>query len=225
MARDTEYQSTTDMRDRFRSKTLVSDFFKVLDPKRVESGSSKDHHTYGVAELDRLLEYWGQPAEAVLGLDSNEKPVRAFYIKGESERKRCSQRIVDPGACRREYAGFRQPQAEYFARGTFTDPSRVSPKSPFNLFLTWHLQSLYAEQYPCMTELTRIAATLPIGSASVERSFSQMKLIKNRLRSSLTNENLHWLVLIAMEGPDLLPADMIEEVIDLCKAQGMSVLV
>ena len=52
-----------------------------------------------------------------------------------------------------------------------------------------------------------------------------MKLIRNRLRSSLTNENLHWLMLIAIEGPDLLPADMIEEVIALRKAQGMSVLV
>jgi len=53
-----------------------------------------------------------------------------------------------------------------------------------------------------------------------------MELIKNRLRSlrsCITNENLNWLMLTAIEGPDLLPEDAIEEVLNLRRARGMAV--
>ena len=48
---------------------------------------------------------------------------------------------------------------------------------------------------------------LPIGTASVERSFSQVKLIKTRLRSRLSDSNLEHLMKIAIEGPQLTDVD------------------
>jgi len=60
----------------------------------------------------------------------------------------------------------------------FTDPSKLSPKYSFNMFPAWYLPGPFTVQYPCMIALTQIAATLPVGSASVERSFSQIKLME-----------------------------------------------
>ena len=52
--------------------------------------------------------------------------------------------------------------------------------------------------------------TLPIGTASVERSFSQMKLIKTRLRKRLSNLSLENLMKIAIEGTPLTDVDFKE---------------
>ena len=48
----------------------------------------------------------------------------------------------------------------------------------------------YADLFPEMFELLNILLALPLGTASVERSFSQMKLVKTRLRSRLNDSNL-----------------------------------
>ncbi len=48
-----------------------------------------------------------------------------------------------------------------------------------------------------------IYKTNPITIASNERSFSKMKLIKNYLRTTLTNDNLEYLLLCSVER-DLL---------------------
>ena len=44
---------------------------------------------------------------------------------------------------------------------------------------------------------------LPIGTATVERSFSEMKMIKTRLRNRLSDCNLNNLMKIAVEGPQM----------------------
>ena len=56
---------------------------------------------------------------------------------------------------------------------------------------------------PVTWKLLNITMGLPVGTASVERSFSQMKLIKTRLRSRLSDLNLEHLMKIAIEGPPL----------------------
>ena len=48
---------------------------------------------------------------------------------------------------------------------------------------------------------------LPVGTATVERSFSQMKLIKTRLQNRLSDTNLAHLMRIAIEGPELTAVD------------------
>ena len=43
----------------------------------------------------------------------------------------------------------------------------------------------------------------PIGTASVERSFSHLKMIKTRLRSGLSDCSVAQLMRISIEGPEI----------------------
>ena len=61
-----------------------------------------------------------------------------------------------------------------------------------------------------------IMLALPIGTATAERSFSQMKLIKTRLRNRLSDDNLSRLMRIAIEGPELLKVNF-DEVLNIFK--------
>ena len=50
--------------------------------------------------------------------------------------------------------------------------------------------SAYTELFPEIFKLLNIILVLPVGTATAERSFSRMKLIKNRLRSRISDINL-----------------------------------
>lgn len=52
--------------------------------------------------------------------------------------------------------------------------------------------------------LIDIMLALPVGTATAERSFSQMKLIKTRLRNRISDTNLPRLMRITIEGPEKL---------------------
>ena len=65
--------------------------------------------------------------------------------------------------------------------------------------------------------------TLPVGTATIERSFSQMKIIKTRLRNRLNDTNLKRLMRIAIEGPEMKLVDF-DEVLDVLEKKiGVSV--
>jgi len=64
--------------------------------------------------------------------------------------------------------------------------------------------------YPKLSKVYNFILTLPVSVASNDRSFSKMKLIKNYLRSILTNEKLEHLLLCSVER------DLIEK-LDLSK--------
>ncbi|KAL6478702.1 hypothetical protein MHYP_G00121350 [Metynnis hypsauchen] len=53
--------------------------------------------------------------------------------------------------------------------------------------------------FPTFVKMVKIYATLPVTTASVERSFSKLKIIKNRLRSLCGEDRLSDLVLLAIE--------------------------
>jgi len=52
---------------------------------------------------------------------------------------------------------------------------------------------------PNIYMLIKIGVTLPVSSASTERSFSKLKLIKTRLRSTMAEPRLEGLMRIACE--------------------------
>ena len=56
--------------------------------------------------------------------------------------------------------------------------------------------------FPNLNTLASISLSIPVATASVERSFSQMKLFKTCLRSSLSNSSLSSLMKIAIEAKD-----------------------
>ena len=68
---------------------------------------------------------------------------------------------------------------------------------------------------PGLSTLAKICMTIPVGTASVERSFSQMKMIKTHLRNRLGEDNLSNLMKIAIESPESLADEDLEQIIDV----------
>ena len=68
---------------------------------------------------------------------------------------------------------------------------------------------------PNLNTLASICLTIPIGTASVERSFSQMKMIKTRLRNRLGEKSLSHLMKLAIESPEKLSDSDLENIVDI----------
>ena len=75
----------------------------------------------------------------------------------------------------------------------------------------------YAGIFPETYCLINIMLTLPVGTATVERSFSQTKI---RLRNRLSDLNLTRLMRIAIEGPQLNLVNF-NEILDIFKEQSL----
>ena len=60
----------------------------------------------------------------------------------------------------------------------------------------------YGGIFPETWKLMNIMMALPVGTTSVERSFSQIKLIKTCLCSNSSDLNLEHLIKFAIEGPN-----------------------
>ena len=75
--------------------------------------------------------------------------------------------------------------------------------------------SMLVEMFPHLTDLAKVSLSIPVGIASVEQSFSQMKMVKTRLRNRLGEQNLAHLMRIAIETPEKLPDDIVESVVGI----------
>ena len=58
--------------------------------------------------------------------------------------------------------------------------------------------SMLETMCPSLSTLAKVCLTIPVGTVSVERSFSQVKMINNRLRNSLGDTNLSHLMKIVI---------------------------
>ena len=74
---------------------------------------------------------------------------------------------------------------------------------------------MLATMLPNLHKLASIGLTIPASTASVERSFSQMKFIKTRLRNRITEYGLSGLMRIAIESPKTLTEQDVEEILDI----------
>ena len=81
----------------------------------------------------------------------------------------------------------------------------------------------YTEIFPEIFKLLNTLLVLPVGTATFERSFSQMKLVKTRLRSRISDSNLPKLMRIAIEGPELSSIDF-NEILDVFKESNRWIL-
>ena len=68
--------------------------------------------------------------------------------------------------------------------------------------------------FPNLSVIANICLLIPVGTASVERSFSQMKMIKTRLRNRLGEMSLLLLMKIAIESLQKMSDRDLEEIID-----------
>ena len=72
-------------------------------------------------------------------------------------------------------------------------------------------------------KLLNILMALPVGTTSVEQSFSKMKLLKSRLRSRLSDSNFEHLMKIPIEGPQLTNVNF-DGILDIFKQQNRRIL-
>lgn len=79
---------------------------------------------------------------------------------------------------------------------------------------------MYSCQYVELYKVYKHLLTIPLTQVSCERAFSKLKLIKTRLRSKLTNENLEAFMIMQSEK-DFLNAVDPEMIIDkLCESSS-----
>lgn len=66
--------------------------------------------------------------------------------------------------------------------------------------LQYIFENYLESAFPNLTNISKILLTLPVSVASSERSFSKLKLIKNYLRSTISQERFVGLSLISIES-------------------------
>ncbi|XP_066925478.1 zinc finger MYM-type protein 1-like [Clytia hemisphaerica] len=89
-------------------------------------------------------------------------------------------------------------------KNTFIDCLSILTNSTYKLI----------DAYPTLVRVYSIAVAIPITSCSAERSFSTLKRIKTRLRSSMLQERLEGLMLMSTERKILIELDR-DNIIDL----------
>ena len=67
-------------------------------------------------------------------------------------------------------------------------------------------------KFPNLRILPNVCLTIPVGTASVERSFSHMNMVKSRLRNRLGEANLSYLMKIVLESPAALTDEELEKI-------------
>ena len=89
-------------------------------------------------------------------------------------------------------------------------------------FLEYILKNEVREIYPNLSIALRVLLTTPVSVASAERSFSRLKLIKNFLRSTMSNERLSALATISIEREAARSLNVEEVITDLstCKTRN-----
>lgn len=68
-----------------------------------------------------------------------------------------------------------------------------------HIFQVCHKAGL-KDVFPCLYDALHIACTLPVSSTTPERTFSKLKIIKNRLRTTISQHRLEDLMLISCES-------------------------
>ena len=92
-------------------------------------------------------------------------------------------------------------------KGMMISSNAQDPKAPSMQEIKVEMESNYSVIFPEIFKIMNILLVIPVGTASVERSFSQMKTIKTRLCNRLADTTLARLMRIAIEGPELSDAD------------------
>ena len=77
-----------------------------------------------------------------------------------------------------------------------------------------HLRVIYQlTGYPTLTEMYKILSSIAVTSCSAERCLSRVRIVKNRLRSTMRDEWFSSLTILACER-DILESLKVEDVVD-----------
>ena len=169
---------------RLESTDLISSM-SVFDPRLLPSDEDK-LSKYGIEKIKTLTDFYGC--------------VQEVHFDGN---KGVSKPDIDPKDTESEWKLFR--------RLIFVQHQDSSLQQVLSALLS---SADIAAAFPNLAELAAVLIVLPVTTATVERTFSSMKLIKTRLRSRMGESTLEHAMRICIEGPDQLPNRTLEAVID-----------
>ena len=170
---------------RFTSQDIVSSM-SIFDPRKIPNADSPVLTSYGDSSVDTLIKHYGEDREAEA-------------IDGEEYTKKA---LISP-ELHTEWKTFRQ---------FFSKHPKEDMKSQLKELVT---NTMLVSMFPNLNTLANICLAIPVSTASVERGFSQMKLIKTRLRSRIGASSLSHLMKIAIESPEKLSDDNLEQIIEV----------
>lgn len=95
-------------------------------------------------------------------------------------------------------------------------------KTPLEV-LKYLMKNELTQNFPNVSVAMRIVLTLPVTVATAERSFSKLKLIKNYLRSTMSQERLLGLSFTSIEYEVLEKLDLDQTIQDFCEKKARKV--
>ena len=181
---------------RFASSGDIVSALSIFDPRKAPKVGSPDLPQYGEEAITTLLAHYGKEKPGQTLL--GEPLNRAAVISSDitTEWKTYRRLLVEKPECN----------------------MKVQLKELVS-------NEMMKTLFPNLSKIASISLSIPVATASVERSFSQMKLIKTRLRSSLNDTSLSHLMKIAIESPDELTDSNLEEVVDTWNRKGRRISV
>ena len=148
---------------------LILSALAIFDPRNIPSTNSSQFPTYGKKSIEVLLNHYRKDKFALTLND--EETLKTTVISPEVHT---------------EWIPFRALLAK-------------KPEDSIALQLKELITNeMLVTMFPNLQKIASIGLTLPVSTASVERSFSQMELIITRLRNSLTEGRLIQLMRIAL---------------------------
>ena len=170
---------------RFASSGDVLSAFSIFDPRKVPSNNFEDLSSYGEDSIKTLLAHYGVEKSAET-------------LQGE---EKVQEKIISDDVTT-EWKTFRQFMSK-------------QPKANMKLQLKELVTNdVLTAMFPNLSTLGNICFSIPVSTASVERSFSQIKLLKTPLRNRLSDSSLLHLMKIAIESPDKL-SDIVHQAINV----------
>ena len=125
-------------------------------------------------EIERFMAYGNTQIQTL---------AKQYYCDGDGT-------LASPHECLEEWSGYRQYLSNSFRQTKHKDVIHDLCTNPTTRAL-----------YPNMSTLAQICRVIPVHTAGVERTFSQLKLIKTRTRNRVNEHTLDSLLRIATEGP------------------------
>ena len=170
--------------------------FSIFDPEKMPALDTTDLSCYGEDCIGTILKHYG-------------KDLTAESVLAEES--------VEPALVSSDITSEWKTYCRYIAQQPKEDMRAQLKELPTN--------SMLIAMFPDLSVIANICLSIPVRTASVESSFSQMKMIKTRLRNRLGEMSLSLLMKIAIESPQKMSDRDLEEVIDVWNRKPRRIVV
>ena len=171
------------------SSDLIS-AFSIFDPRHLPE-KEEELATYGVETLKKLTDFYGKEQRAMYEDKTGVSQPDVVAEQAEAEWK-IFRRVM--------FVQFRSTGLENVTSNLLTNPTLCAG-------------------FPNLVRLASLSLVLPVTTSTVERSFSDMKLTKTRLRSRLGEDTLDQTLRLCIEGSPTLSDEELDSIVRNWKQQ------